>query len=349
MRERVKIAFLNSLGLALDPLLSHCTRQKIDILILTESYRSSGTLPTDWHQHHLFARPNPSTNGQIPGVSILWRRDLPFHVHPLPPHAPHALSVRAGPHTITGVYYPPSLPNTAFREAIEKLPNDPFSITLGDWNVRLGPLVGDTRTNARASIMTEWMANRGLHVWNASLAHGKHTFFRRDHKSVIDFAVSREQDCPAPALEVDDEQLFAADHYLCIFSFLPTQAIPRVPLPNAPRRLWQLDRLDDEDVLAQYVDTFAANLDPFLEDASATRQLQDRHAATASIDALGTRLTQAIHDALDASVMPTTPRPKHWKWFWTPHLQNLADARQHAFVQWKRAPNSIDRLRLWKA
>ncbi|ORZ03104.1 Endonuclease/exonuclease/phosphatase, partial [Syncephalastrum racemosum] len=172
--NRFKIGLLNAAGLNRSPdeVVNECHRRHVDIILLTETYHTSGNLFTDWQQFHTYALiPGNALRG-FGGLSLLARPDLPFHIHHLPTDSPYVLSVRIGQYTIHGLYLPPSLSIDEYNRTLASLSIDDKTIILGDLNTRMRILLGDERDNRRRSHLQSWVFNFGLNVWNAELAYG---------------------------------------------------------------------------------------------------------------------------------------------------------------------------------
>ncbi|KAG1090391.1 hypothetical protein G6F40_013138 [Rhizopus arrhizus] len=116
------------------------------------------------------------------------------------------------------------------------------------------------------------------------------------------------------------------------------------PPSGQVRRLWNLSRLKEPEVLKLYVSTFGSLSAALLD------QLQQLCASPPStrppIDHLNDELNAAIYSALDKSVGSRVSRSKHWKKFWTSQLQALADRRDWLYRKW-RWSLGIDKAYWW--
>lgn len=105
------------------------------------------------------------------------------------------------------------------------------------------------------------------------------------------------------------------------------------PLPT--RRMWNLSKLQELDIAELYETIFAASSESLLE---RMHDLVDHPPPSApNIDQLADPLNELIYDALSRSVGDRSPRPKHWKWFWTEALAAAAAYRDTCYRKWRRA------------
>ncbi|CDH61347.1 hypothetical protein RO3G_14949 [Lichtheimia corymbifera JMRC:FSU:9682] len=288
----------------------------------------------------------PSTDNQSP-PTLLYRPDLPYHIHFHPNTSNYIISFTLGPYQFHGLYVPPSLSHTAFRNLLFQLDINDSTLVFGDLNARLGSRLGDRRTNGRAPILEEWLLHHGLHIWNETLAFGQATFEKQGvGRSIIDLFISHTSAIAAPSLEIHGNQSLSSDHHLCTLSFYPTLSVPRLPTPNAPRLHWKLQRLKEDPVRILYVEEFRRLSQPIAALLSDHRR-QDHESDPEAIDNIGRMLTEAIYTALDNSVTRGEDRPKSWKWFWTNDLQELADRREEAYRRWRNTPATLERAGRW--
>ncbi|KAG1024350.1 hypothetical protein G6F43_014176 [Rhizopus delemar] len=83
------------------------------------------------------------------------------------------------------LYLPPSLSTAEVQSVLDSLPLTDDTIICGDLNVRLGRLVGDSRTNMRSSVLRRWCDDHGLNILNKTLAYGIPTYLTcRGHAEV---------------------------------------------------------------------------------------------------------------------------------------------------------------------
>lgn len=341
MIDRLTIGLLNAAGINRSPdeVVRHCTNMNVDIIILNETYLTQGKLHTHWQQHHNYAqRPENSTRG-FGGISILVNPSLHTHVHIQAITSPYVLTFNVGRYTIHALYLPPSLSLTQYRSILYSLSIDEFTLIIGDMNTRM-IILGDHYDNDRKEIFLEWSTINGLTIWNRLLSYGEYTFDGARGRSIIDLFISQEAAVQDPTLDIQHTLSLNSDHRLCIFSFIPTQALPTIPTANAPRQHWKLQRLEDPEIRRLYVDKFTTAVSTLEEDI--TTYLENTAPQVPSqqvMDAMNDKLVQAITDALDTSVTRGSMRPKHWKWFWTEELERLACIREEKFRAWHHARN----------
>lgn len=305
MSSPIKIAQFNAAGIDKNPdeLINYCIQQNIDIILLTETHLAAGRrLNTTWKQHHVFGRTPGNSRTTVDGLALLYRPDLPYHIHFHPNTSNYIISFTLGPYQFHGLYVPPSLSHTTFRNLLFQLDINDSTLVFGDLNARLGSRLGDRRTNGRAPILEEWLLHHGLHIWNETLAFGQATFEKQGvGRSIIDLFISHTSAIAAPSLEIHGNQSLSSDHHLCTLSFYPTLSVPRLPTPNAPRLHWKLQRLKEDPVRILYVEEFRRLSQPIAALLSDHRR-QDHESDPEAIDNIGRMLTEAIYTALDNSV-----------------------------------------------
>ena len=123
MSDTFKIAQLNANGIEKSPdvLIKYCTENKIDILLLTETFLLSGKLNTSWTQFHNYARTSGNAWVGFGGLSLLIRPDFPYHVHVHPHPNRYTITCTIGSYTIHSLYLPPSLTLHEYSETINNL------------------------------------------------------------------------------------------------------------------------------------------------------------------------------------------------------------------------------------
>jgi hypothetical protein len=341
---------------AIDDVLQHCSN--VHILFITETWLPSPSrLPTEWHQHHNYAQPvidprYPERNNRSQyGITTLISPTCPFQILPLPSPSPFISSFRIASSHIVCCYIPPKLPGqddlVAFNDILNSIPLSPDTILCGDFNARLGPITGDTATNSRGRLFARWIEDRQLHLWQTPAIFGIPTYctFRgeREHRSIIDLFLSNFR-ADVTEMTIRTDLSLSSDHRLMLAS---------VELPNLPedssrppgRRMWNLSRLQEEEVCDLYVRAFSC----------ASQALRDRLLAHVdqpqlgrpNIDQLTDELNELIYSTLSQSVGDKKPRPKHWKWFWTPALIEAAAVRDYYYRRWNRAIG-LDKVPWWE-
>ncbi|KAI8646048.1 hypothetical protein BD408DRAFT_455940, partial [Parasitella parasitica] len=120
------------------------------VLFVTETWLISGSYPIDWSQYHLYGSKVPGAfNRGSGGISAFVSPSCPFMVSQLPSYNPHTLSLKVGTLTVHCVYLPPPLSSDRVLSTLNSLPLTRDTVLCGDFNARLGPLTGDSISNAR--------------------------------------------------------------------------------------------------------------------------------------------------------------------------------------------------------
>ncbi|KAG1577189.1 hypothetical protein G6F47_013193 [Rhizopus delemar] len=275
------------------------------------------------------------------GVSALVSPRCPLPVVEFPVNCKYALGLQLGRSLrLICLYLPPSLPTAEVQSVLDSLPLTDDTIICGDLNVRLGRLVGDSRTNMRSSVLRRWCDDHGLNILNKTLAYGIPTYLTcRGHaevSSIVDYYITNMPLVRSASISVALDLSLGSDHKLMSLSF--EYSVPVVPSTQSSpslgqvRRLWNLSRLKEPEVQKLYVSTFCSLSAALLD------QLQQLCSSPPStrppIDHLNDELNAAIYSALDKSVGSRTSRPKQWKRFWTSQLQALADRRDWLYRKW---------------
>ncbi|KAG0903112.1 hypothetical protein G6F33_012879 [Rhizopus arrhizus] len=204
----------------------------------------------------------------------------------------------------------------------------------------------------RSSVLRRWCDDHGLNILNKTLAYGIPTYLTcRGHaevSSIIDYYITNMPLVRSASISVALDLSLGSDHKLMSLSF--EYSVPVVhstqssPPSGQVRRLWNLSRLKEPEVLKLYVSTFGSLSAALLD------QLQQLCASPPStrppIDHLNDELNAAIYSALDKSVGSRVSRPKQWKKFWTSQLQALADRRDWLYRKW-RWSLGIDKAYWW--
>ena len=338
------------------------------ILFITETWLTSPMLlPTNWAQYHLYGTKIPKANNRGKGgIVALVNPSCPLQVTLLPSPNAHTLSIKVGVLRVHCVYLPPSLKNVQVIDILESIPLGPNTIICGDFNSRLGGYLGDYASNARGRPFLTWVLDNQLSIMNSSLALGIPTFsgYRRGQavSSIIDLFVTN---LAAPSMlgcyiHVESELSLGSDHRLLTLSFeLDSRVFGSGALGSvgtgagvgvsdgagvSVRRLWNLSRLGEKDVLEKYRSTFGSLVAP-LQD-TLTDLVSSPPSSRPEIDDLNDSLLECVYSSLDASVGNKPPRPGYWKKYWTQELQDAAEERERCYRRWRRSCG-MDRLIWW--
>ncbi|CEP11209.1 hypothetical protein, partial, partial [Parasitella parasitica] len=248
---------------------------------------------------------------------------------------------------------------------LNAIPLDHDTIICGDLNARMGSFVGDYDTNSRGNLLQEYCADNELNVLNCQLAHATPTLEDRRRgqnvSSIVDYYISNVESLSAQSLDTSSSSLslpklsiysdlsLGSDHKLMSLSFdyhsVGAAASPR-QASSSPRLLWKLSRLQELDIYNLYAQKFESLSAPLLEKLIAL--VNSPPATRPPIDSLNSQLNQCVYDALDASATRQTQRSSHWKKFWTPDLQRLADHRESLYRRYRHCPRSLDKAYLWQ-
>jgi hypothetical protein len=254
-------------------------------------------------------------------------------------------------------------------EILNKIHITPNTIVLGDFNTRLGSIVGDTKSNSRRTPFLEWVQRHDLHIWNTTHAKGKCTFENHQGKSIIDFFISPYNLIPNPSsLHIHSDVTVGSDHYLCSMELpLPGNIIQKITEKNAsppPRQIWRLAKFEEWEVRDSYIDHFTTISAPLYDNLMSVYQQLTSSTSSSSasninfgtprpkdIEAYTEELNQSIYSALDLTVGRTGNRPPDWNWYWNKHLDDIAQQRTKLFRHWKRSAgrSPFDRLSLFQA
>ncbi|KAG1616379.1 hypothetical protein G6F45_012286 [Rhizopus arrhizus] len=287
-----------------DDLLRHC--QSFSLIFITETWLlPPNKIRTPWPQFHLYGTPVDGNFRGSQGVSALVSPSFPLSVMQFPVHTKYTLGLQVGRSLrLICLYLPPSLTDDEVSAALDVLPLTQDTIICGDLNTRLGAVTGDSRSNTRGPLLRDWVEERGLSILNSSLAHGVPTYLSyrngRVMSSIVDYFITNLPCLNRPQLQVYTDLSLGSDHKLMSLSFeysVPVdQPIQSTPSASA-RRLWNLSRLQEPDVLKLYVDSFRSF------SAALVDQLQQLCSSppdsTPPIDRLNDELNAAIYGALN--------------------------------------------------
>ncbi|CAO3652148.1 unnamed protein product [Mucor hiemalis] len=135
-------------------------------------------------------------------------------------------------------------------------------LALGDFNTRLGPITGDSRLTApRASFFNNWLRVNHVSLWNQILTPGQYTFESNLGKSIIDFFISKSNIFSSvPKLSIESELNLNTDHHLLCFNFSAIAQPQPLPQTTHGRKIWKLQRLNEDEVNLLYQQLFHTNL-----------------------------------------------------------------------------------------
>ena len=336
--------------------LSHAL--SVDVLLVTETWLTAGFFPTDWAQFHLYGKKlSNAHNRGSGGVTAFVSPSCSHQVVQLPSYNPYTLSLKVGSLNVHCAYLPPSLSTATVLSALRSIPLNKDTILCGDFNARLGSLVGDLVTTPRGTALAPWFEESGLSVLNASLAHGVKTFstFRGNVElsSIIDLFLTNigESALVSPSITVESDLSLSSDHRLMFFSFTYV-----VPPPDgsstpdgssasmAPRKLWNLSKLHKDGPRSKYYHQLRQLLSPL--QATLLDLVDNPPSARPDIDALNDTFNDCLFTALDGSIGVKTGRPGYWKKFWTQEIEDAARERDRRYRRWRHS-SGIDKIDRW--
>jgi hypothetical protein len=351
------LALWNANGLrvtTIHDVLSHAL--SCDILLITETWLTSGLIPTDWSQYHLYGQTVTNANGRgSGGVTALISPHCPFTVSQLPSYNAYTLSIKVDKVNVHCVYFPPSLSRDLVLSSLNSLPLHTDTIICGDFNARLGDVTGDSATNPRGLALLPWIEERSLSVLNSSLAYGIDTYctFRNGAvaSSIIDLFLTNigGSGMVSPSLSVASDLSLGSDHRLLQLGFkyiADSGGSSGVGDSSvlAPRRTWNLSRLAESEPLALFHTRFRCLVAP-LKDTLAGL-VGSPPDARPPIDSLNASLNECLYQAMDASIGSKAPRPGHWKKYWTADLEAAARERDRLYCRWRHS-FGVDKAYYW--
>lgn len=226
-------------------------------------------------------------------------------------------------------------------------------ILCGDFNARLGRIVGDHDTNSRCNIFLDFISEHGLTIQNIDLAYGQHTLISNTGSSTIDFFITSNDDLVvSPYMEIRDDLHLNSDHKLVFFSFKHDFDPPKISVSH-PRQLWKINKfkptVNDRHIkpiikyrksITQAITSFQQKLDIHI--------FQKMHVDNRQqyLDELNQELTDIIYEALDNSVGKKDHRDRNWNWFWTQDLKDATEKREKLYRKWYRS-NNLNKLLYW--
>ncbi|KAK4521576.1 uncharacterized protein ATC70_006900, partial [Mucor velutinosus] len=291
--------------------------QNTHVLLVTETWLTSGSFPTNWSQFHLYGSKVPGAfNRGSGGITAFVSPSCPFSVSQLPSYNAHTLSLKVGTLTVHCVYLPPPLSSDKVLSLLRSLPVTSDTILCGDFNARFGSLLGDTNANPRGTSLLPWLEESSLSILNESLAFGTPTFttFRRQQEvhSIIDLFLTNigEAALLHPQLVVESDLSLGSDHRLMVLTF---------------ERQWKLSKLRKKRPLGLLRESFRTSVAPLV--GSLSGLVSAPPGVCPDIDAINDSLNQCLYESLDSSIGVKSGRPGHWKKYWTQEIEDAARER----------------------
>ncbi|OBZ81162.1 hypothetical protein A0J61_10789, partial [Choanephora cucurbitarum] len=226
----------------------------------------------------------------------------------------------------------PSLDNTTAMQILEFIPLTPDTILCSDFAARMSKRTGDNRRNPKGNRLSTFIEQNILEF-------------------IVDYFISQSQ-LTNPSLNIrTDLSVLGSDHKLMVLSFdwINHDVSDDTP-PDPLRRRWKLSRLAEMPVRTAYITTmqqqfFSKNLNhdsrifaDFLAQTHSTPFSTTVTQANAdTIEYLCSQFYESTYYALDTILTPAKLRPKTWKWFWNPKLQEYANLRQACYTRWRKS------------
>lgn len=347
--------------------LSHVSNSYV--LLITETWLySHSILPTNWKQIHAYGRKVVGANNRgEEGLCALINPICPYRVVQLPSLNNYVLSIKVGDIRLHCFYLPPSMPDEQVIIILDSIPLLPNTFLCGDFNARIGELVGDYNSNPRGLTFLTWLQDRQLYCLNQSLSFGIPTFSTNRAKTVVIDGVSTKVDSEISSiidlfvtniepssllnstLDIKSNLSLSSDHSLMILSFDIESSLlisdPNEASSMAPRRLWNLSRFGKPDIQKKYRSSFQTLVAPLQE--TLTELVSSPPITYPPIDALNDSLNDCIYQSLDASIGTTPSRPSHWKKYWTQEIQNAVQLRDDYYRRWRQSKPGIDKGLWW--
>ena len=361
--RKLTIASINANGKlrqeAIDSILYYC--KNTDILFVTETWLPPDkTIPTHWQQFHIYGEPVVNADRCQMGISLFINPSFKYSkLHVDTQKSKYYMTCHLDSLKIHCVYLPPSpsLDNTTTMQILESIPLTPDTILCGDFNARMGKVTGDSRWNPRGSKLSTFIEKNSLINHNTLLQYAKPTrvVYKENNNitetSIVDYFISQSQ-LTNPSLNIrTDLSVLGSDHKLMVLSFdwINHDVSDDTP-PDPLRRRWKLSRLAEMPVRTAYIITmqkqfYSKNLNhltrafaDFLAQTHSTPFTNnDTQANADTIEFLCQQLYDSIYYALDTVLTPAKLRPKTWKWFWNPKLQEYANLRQACYTRWRKS------------
>lgn len=262
------------------------------VLFITETWLySPSLLPTNWKQFHALGREVKGANRRgEEGICAIVNPSCPYPVLQLPSISNYALSLKVGNIRFHCFYLPPSMPDNQVFLLLDSIPLLSNTFLIGDFNARVGELVGDYNSNPRGLQFLEWLLDRQLYVLNQSLSYGIPTFSTNRRSMVlvdgvytqVDTTISSIIDLYVTNIEPTSLQnssmsimsnlSLSSDHSLMTLSFDIASSLltsdNNESSGMAPRRLWNLSRLSKPDILKKYRTSFKTLVTPLQDTLS---------------------------------------------------------------------------------
>ncbi|KAI8069139.1 Endonuclease/exonuclease/phosphatase, partial [Gilbertella persicaria] len=359
--RKLSIACINANGKlreeAIDSVLYYC--KHIDLLFITETWLPPGkTIPTTWHQYHLYGKAVSNSYRQQMGISLFINPTSKFNkIYVDLLQSEYYMLCHIDNLKIYCFYLPPfpSLDNNTTMQIINSIPLSNNTILCGDFNARMGKYTGDLRWNPRGSKLSKHIQDNHWYNWNVKCQYGIPTRINYRQQSnttdnsIVDYFISTSDFQQADLQIKTDLAILGSDHKMLVFSFLWDDLSFADDQQPQQRKKWKVVRLQELDVLQAYRRTLKqqlhqTQLESKLSDfinyliASSTELLQDQCTDNRStLEYLTQQFYNCLYYTLDNILTESDYRPKTWRWFWNKSLQTASNYRQACYFRWCRA------------
>lgn len=236
-------------------------------------------------------------------------------------------------------------------------------IILGDLNMRLGELVGDTVHNARGLAINELLENHGYSLCKYS-NHGAFTFMTDHGRSIADYFYINSSKINAPvSCTVLDTEDIGSDHIPCAMSI---ECRTSSPSQTKNFYMWNIKKLKDDEYKDKFTQAFISQVpsvnvhmaDIISKWTLAGRPVFDHNASEVSernsiviqfVEDMYDFFYMALEQACQISIGKQKRTKKHHNnWFMDTHLRKLINCRKKTYNLWKRSTCSVRRHMYWK-
>lgn len=385
---RIGAININGLRGKVEEVIELVRAENIDLLFVSETWwRPSTPPPNDWFlvmENHQQVRRLETQNVVYGTAWIQNREKWPEGTKVEVIHTQekgHLITVRLSKTQVylVGTYLPPSMGDTEclsmLEEATERIREDavkegilrPRIAILGDFNARLGPSSGDSRTNSRGRVLQEWMIHNGMYLEGFegdNNGNTQYTFHRmvitgnghaREERSIPDliWTNSPERVHRSKVLIRD----MCSDHYPIMCEFWAEYGVGtregtddetrRAGIQEQPPNRTPMYKLKEKKVREKYEGETEARLQKVLEEMD---KGWGRQGIQEWLDENNARISEALEESAKAAI---SHRKKGQNSnglryvFPTESLQQAKKERNNAFDRWRRAISEEGKKETW--
>jgi hypothetical protein len=240
---------------------------------------------------------------------------------------------------LCGVYLPPFIETEKCIQILESViqEGDGYTVLMGDFNMRVGEDLGDTKWSKRGKELTIWLNERGLTLCPPS-SPAPTCEPRPGTTSMVDMIwMSNNLLEKWAGTQVQQEAIGGSDHRAVMATVSISRAI-QTPTPEYQR--YATSRLENEDTL----NTYRRVLQSLLEN---TQREAHAYMVPNWVDKLETDITTAIHTAALQTMGRVKIKP-HCTKLSTPKLKAIRKKRKKQFAKYSQEPDEFRKLMLWE-